>query len=137
MFEKMTVSELKVVAKVLRVDLGKATKKSDIVSVIESCGFTYEDYLSQTDEQFTYKDAEEKVEEPVIVKDETKSEDMVVLKMTYNRSALNVSNVAYFSAEEPYKVFSKEKANEILRLAQGEVMLATPEEVVSFYGVNK
>jgi hypothetical protein len=137
MFEKMTIGELKVVAKVLRIDLGKATKKSDIVSVIESCGFTYEDYLSQTDEQFSHKDAEKKVEEPIVVVDETKSEDRVVLKMTYNRSALNVSNVAYFSAEEPYKIFSKEKASEILRLAQGEVMLATPEEVVSFYGVNK
>jgi hypothetical protein len=137
MFEKMTVGELKVAAKVLRIDLGKATKKSDIVSVIESCGFTYEDYLSQTDEQFTHKDAEQKVEQPVAVKDETKSEEKVVLKMTYNRSALNVSNIAYFTAEEPYKVFNKERATEILRLARGEVMLATPEEVVSFYGINK
>jgi hypothetical protein len=143
MFESMTVSELKFVCKVLRIDLGKATKKSDIVSLINSTGFTHDDYLQATNEQFTHKDAEEK-KEPVVeqveqpetdnVIENTKS-DSVILKMVHPRSALNVANKAYFTLEEPFKVFAKEKAEEILRLGKDEVRLATPEEVKSFYKV--
>lgn len=136
MFENMTVNELKIVAKIFRVDLGKATKKSDILSLILATGFTYEDYLQQTNEQFGYEEAEI-VEKEVVVKDETKSEEKVVIKMTYPRGALNVSNKIRFTIEEPYKVVTKKEAEEIIRLAQGEVMMATGEEVASFYGVNK
>lgn len=132
----MTVNELKIVAKVFRTDLGKATKKSDILSLILATGLTYEDYLQQTNEQFGYEEAET-VEKEVVVKDETKSEEKVVIKMTYPRGALNVSNRIRFTIEEPYKVVTKKEAEEIIRLAQGEVMMATGEEVASFYGVNK
>lgn len=137
MFENMTVNELKIAAKIFRIDLGKTTKKADIVSLIESAGFTYEDYKVQTEEQFQYKEAELVVQEPVVVKDETKSEEKVVIRMTYPRGALNVSNKARFTIDEPYKVVSKKEAEEIIRLAQGEVMMATAEEVASFYGVKK
>lgn len=137
MFENMTVNELKIAAKVFRIDLGKTTKKADIISLIESAGFTYEDYKVQTEEQFQYKEAEPVAQEPVVVKDETKSEEKVVIRMTYPRGALNVSNRARFTIDEPYKVVSKSEAEEIIRLAQGEVMMATPQEVASFYGVKK
>lgn len=137
MFENMTVAELKIAAKILGVQLEKATKKSDIVDKIISAGFSYEDYIRETESQFEYTEAEPKKDSQVVVNDETKSEEVVVLKMVYPRGALNVANKAYFSIEEPYKVFPKEKAEEIVRLAQGEVMLATPEEVASFYGVKR
>lgn len=137
MFENMTVSELKVAAKVLGVQLGKATKKSDIIQKFVEANVSYDDYVRETDEQFKYSDGDSKEEIPVEVKDETKSKEVVVLKMVYPRSALNVANKAYFSIEEPYRVFDRDKAEEIVKLAQGEVMFATAEEVASFYGVNK
>lgn len=143
MFDNMTVSELKFACKVLRVDLGNATKKADILNLIIATGFTYEDYLEATGEQFTGKDAEPK-EEPVIdviqqpetdgVVENTKS-DSIIIKMVHPRGALNIANKAYFTLEEPFLVFSKEKAEEILRLGKDEVRLATPEEVKSFYKV--
>lgn len=131
----MTVAELKVACKILRIDISGITKKSDIVNFINSTGFTYEDYLEATGEQFSYKEAEEKPKEEVVVKDETKSEEKVILRMVYNRSALNVSNKAYFTIEEPYQIFNKATAEEILRLGKDEVRVATPEEVKSFYKV--
>jgi hypothetical protein len=142
MFENMTVSELKFVCKVLRIDLGKATKKSDILNLISATGFTHDDYLQATGEQFTYTEGEEKevvvetVQQPETDKviDNTKSES-VVIKMVHPRGALNVANKAYFTLEEPFQVFTKEKAEEILRLGKDEVRLATPEEVKSFYKV--
>lgn len=143
MFENMTVNELKFVCKVLRLDLGSSTKKADILSLITASGFTHEDYKEASDSQFAYKEAEQK-EEPVVevvqqpeidtVVENTKSES-VIIKMVHPRSALNISNKAYFTIEEPYQVFTKERAEEILRLGKDEVRLATPEEVKSFYKV--
>ena len=139
----MTVNELKFVCKVLRVDIGKITKKADILSLINATGFTHEDYINATGEQFTYQEAEEKneaevekIEQPEIenVIEHTKT-DSIILKMVYPRGALNVANRAYFTIEEPFQVFSKDAAEEILRLGKDEVRLATPEEVKSFYGV--
>lgn len=142
MFENMTVSELKFVCKVLRIDLGKVTKKSDILNFINATGFTHDDYLQATEQQFTYTEAEEKEVEVEVVQqpetdkviENTKS-DSIILKMVHPRGALNVANKAYFTLEEPFQVFSKEKAEEILRLGKDEVRLATPEEVKSFYKV--
>lgn len=142
MFENMTVSELKFVCKVLRIDLGKVTKKTDILSLINATGFTHDDYLQATEQQFTYTEAEEKEVEVEVVQqpetdkvvDNTKS-DSIIIKMVHPRGALNVANKAYFTLEEPFQVFSKEKAEEILRLGKDEVRLATPEEVKSFYKV--
>lgn len=142
----MTVNELKIAAKLFRIDLGNATKKSDIINLLEATGFTYEDYLQETEGQFDYKEsepkqvpiiAEDKPEpEKVEVKEETKaSTEKVVLRMVHPRGALNISNKAFFTIEEPFGVFSKEKAEEILRLGKDEVRLATPEEVKSFYKV--
>lgn len=143
MFENMTVNELKFACKVLRIDIGKITKKADIINLINATGFTHEDYIEATNEQFTYQEAEEKepveveeVEQPVIEKviEHTKT-DSVILKMVHPRGALNVANKAYFTFEEPFQVFSKEAAEEVLRLGKDEVRLATPEEVKSFYQV--
>lgn len=143
MFENMTVSELKFACKVLHIDLGNITKKADIVNLINATGFTHEDYLEATGEQFNGKDAEPK-EEPaveVIEKPETDTvientkSDSIILKMVHPRGALNIANKAYFTLEEPFQVFKKEFAEEILRLGKDEVRLATPEEVKSFYKV--
>ena len=132
MFDKMTLNELKIVCKVMNIELNKVTKKADIIKLIEDAGYTYEDYEKATEESFGYEEAQKTEEIEVEVKDETKSK--VVLKMKYPRSALNVSNKAYFTAEEPYGVFDVQLAAEIVRLSQGEVVEATPEEVASFYG---
>lgn len=134
-FESMTVSELKIVCKILHVDINKITKKSDIIAKISDSGYTHDDYLKATDEQFKYYEADQNPEEEIQIEDNTKSDEMVILKMVYNRGGLNVANKAYFSIEEPYKVFSKEIAEEILRLGKDEVRVATPEEVKSFYKV--
>jgi hypothetical protein len=134
MFENMTVNELKVVCKILHIDLKTTTKKADIISLINDSGFTYEDYEKATQTEFGYEEAESAKVEPVEVKNETKAES-VILKMVYPRSALNISNKAYFTMEEPFMVFTKEKAEEILRLGKDEVRVATPEEVKSFYKV--
>lgn len=134
MFENMTVSELKFVCKVLRLDLGSSTKKADILSLIDASGFTHEDYLLATDEQFTHQEAEKK-EVEVVQQPETDKVETVIIKMVHPRGALNVSNKAYFTLEEPFQVFTKEKAEEILRLGKDEVRMATPEEVKSFYKV--
>jgi hypothetical protein len=142
-FESLTVNELKFASKLFRIDLGELTKKADIISLFNAAGFTYEDYLADTESQFAHKEAEPK-EEPAIeviekpkkekVTENTKS-DSIIIKMVHPRSALNVNNKAYFTIEEPFQVFTKEKAKEILRLGKDEVRLATPEEVKSFYKV--
>ena len=144
MFDKMTVNELKIACKVLRIDLAGTSKKSDLISLIDSTGLTYEDYLEASGEQFTYKEAEKKevvVEEvkPVILDEkvvDSSTTDSVIIKMVYPRGALNVGNLAVFSIEEPYKIFKKAQAEEILRLGKDEVRVATPEEVASFYKVK-
>jgi hypothetical protein len=56
--------------------------------------------------------------------------------MVHPRSALNVANLTTFTIEEPFKVLSAEKAEEILNLARGEVRKATTEEIKSFYGID-
>lgn len=142
-FESLTVNELKFAAKLFRIDLGNLTKKADIINLFNAAGFTFEDYHSETDSQFTHTEAEQK-EEPIVeviekpetdkVVENTKS-DSIILKMVHPRSALNVNNKAYFTIEEPFQVFKKELAEEILRLGKDEVRLATPEEVKSFYKV--
>ena len=142
-FESLTVNELKFASKLFRIDLGSLTKKSDIINLITAAGFTYEDYLETADEQFTHTEAELK-EEPVIevvekskvenVVENTKS-DSIIIKMVHQRSALNVHNKGYFAIEEPFQIFTKEEAQEVLRLGKDEVRLATPEEVKSFYKV--
>jgi nitrogen regulatory protein PII-like uncharacterized protein len=142
-FESLTVNELKFASKLFRIDLGNLTKKADIISLFNAAGFTFEDYLAETGSQFTHTETEEK-KEPVVevvqkpetdkVVDSTKSES-IILKMVHPRSSLNVSNKAYFTIEEPFQVFKKELAEEILKLGKDEVRLATPEEVKSFYRV--
>lgn len=142
-FESLTVNELKFASKLFRIDLGNLTKKADIINLFNAAGFTFKDYQSETDSQFTHTEAELK-EEPVVevvekpktdkVVDNTKS-DSIILKMIHPRSALNIKNKAYFTIEEPFQVFTKEDATEILRLGKDEVRLATPEEVKSFYKV--
>lgn len=128
----MTLNELKIVCKVMNIELNKVTKKADIIKLIEDAGYTYEDYEKATEESFGYEEAPKTELKETEVKDETKSK--VVLKMKYPRSALNVSNKAYFTQDEPYRVFDAPLAAEIVRLSQGEVVEATPEEVASFYG---
>jgi hypothetical protein len=67
---------------------------------------------------------------------ETKTEEKVVLKMVYPRGAYNVGNGIVFTIDEPFKMFSRSVADDILRRAKDEVREATPEEVATFYGVN-
>jgi hypothetical protein len=140
MFEKKTVLELKAICKVLDIDVKDLKKKVDYLGAIEESGYTWESYLQKVDRDFTYVEAEIKEEKEVKVevkeKVETLPKDDVVLKMVHPRSALNVSNIITFTIEQPFKVLSAEKAEQILNLARGEVRKATTEEIKSFYGID-
>jgi hypothetical protein len=140
MFEKKTVLELKAICKVLDIDVKDLKKKVDYLGAIEASGYTWESYLEKVDKDFTYVEAEVKEETEVKVevkeKIETETQSDVVLKMVHPRSALNVSNIITFTIEEPFKVLSAKKAEEILNLARGEVRKATAEEIKSFYGID-
>lgn len=139
----LTVSELRFAAKLFGIDVPKNIKKTEIVDIFNNNGIDYERYIQESELQFTYKEADvkEEAEIEVIQQPETDKvventkSDSVILKMIHPRGALNVANKAYFTLEEPYKIFSKEKAEEILKLGKDEVRLATPEEVKSFYKV--
>jgi len=140
MFEKKTVLELKAICKVLDIDVKDLRKKVDYLGAIEASGYTWESYLEKVDKDFTYVEAVTKEETEVKVevkqKVETQTEADIVLKMVHPRSALNVANLTTFTIEEPFKVLSAEKAEEILNLARGEVRKATTEEIKSFYGID-
>jgi hypothetical protein len=140
MFEKKTVLELKAICKVLDIDVKDLKKKVDYLGAIEESGYTWESYLQKVDKDFTYVEAEVKEETEIKVevkeKVETLPKDDVVLKMVHPRSALNVSNIITFTIEQPFKVLSAEKAEQILNLARGEVRKATTEEIKSFYGID-
>jgi hypothetical protein len=140
MFEKKTVLELKAICKVLDIDVKDLKKKVDYLGAIEESGHTWESYLEKVDKDFAYVEAVTKKETEVKVevkqKVETQTEADVVLKMVHPRSALNVANLTTFTIEEPFKVLSAEKAEEILNLARGEVRKATTEEIKSFYGID-
>ena len=140
MFEKKTVLELKAICKVLDIDVKDLKKKVDYLGAIEESGHTWESYLEKVDKDFAYVEAVVKEETQVKVevkeKVETQTEADVVLKMVHPRSALNVANLTTFTIEEPFKVLSAEKAEEILNLARGEVRKATTEEIKSFYGID-
>jgi hypothetical protein len=140
MFEKKTVLELKAICKVLDIDVKDLKKKVDYLGAIEESGHTWESYLEKVDKDFAYVEAVVKEETQVKVevkeKVETQTEADVVLKMVHPRSALNVANITTFTIEEPFKVLSAEKAEQILNLARGEVRKATTEEIKSFYGID-
>lgn len=140
MFENKTVLELKAICKVLDIDVKDLKKKVDYLGAIEESGYTWESYLKKVDKDFTYVKAEVKEETEVVVevkeKVQTSPKDDVVLKMVHPRSALNVSNIITFTIEQPFKVLSAEKAEQILNLARGEVRKATAEEIKSFYGID-
>jgi hypothetical protein len=140
MFESKTVLELKAICKVLDIDVKDLRKKVDYLGAIEASGYTWESYLEKVDKDFTYVEAVTKEETEVKVevkqKVETQTEADIVLKMVHPRSALNVANLTTFTIEEPFKVLSAEKAEEILNLARGEVRKATTEEIKSFYGID-
>jgi len=140
MFENKTVLELKAICKVLDIDVKDLKKKVDYLGAIEESGYTWESYLEKVDKDFAYVEAVVKEETQVKVevkeKVETQAKEDVVLKMVYPRSALNVANITTFTIEEPFKVLSAEKAEEILNLARGEVRKATAEEIKSFYGID-
>lgn len=140
MFEKKTVLELKAICKVLDIDVKDLKKKVDYLGAIEASGYTWESYLEKVDKDFTFVEAEVKKDPEIKVetkeKVQTSSESDVVLKMVHPRSALNVSNIITFTIEEPFKVMSAEKAEQILNLARGEVRKATTEEIKSFYGID-
>jgi hypothetical protein len=140
MFESKTVLELKAICKVLDIEVKDLRKKVDYLGAIEASGYTWESYLEKVDKDFTYVEAvtKEETEIKVEVKEkvQTQTEADVVLKMVHPRSALNVANLTTFTIEEPFKVLSAEKAEEILNLARGEVRKATTEEIKSFYGID-
>jgi hypothetical protein len=140
MFESKTVLELKAICKVLDIEVKDLRKKVDYLGAIEASGYTWESYLEKVDKDFTYVEAvtKEETEVKVEVKEkvQTQTEADVVLKMVHPRSALNVANLTTFTIEEPFKVLSAEKAEEILNLARGEVRKATTEEIKSFYGID-
>lgn len=140
MFEKKTVLELKKICKVLEIDVTDLKKKTELLDAIEKSGYTWEAYLEKIDKDFAYVEAKEKPESKVSVsieeKVQTTTEQDVVLKMVHPRSTLNVANLMTFTIDEPFQVLSASKAEEILKLARGEVRKATPEEVKSFYGIE-
>lgn len=121
------------------IEYPKTAKKADIIGLIKEAGITEEKYAKDLEDAFGIKEAE-KVEKEVKVVEkkpvETKTEEKVVLKMVYPRGGLNVGNGIIFTIDEPFKMFSRSVADDILRRAKDEVREATPEEVATFYGVN-
>ncbi len=140
MFEKKTVLELKKICKVLEIDTTDLKKKVEILDAIEKSGYTWESYLEKVDDDFSYIQAKEKPEAQVSVsikeKVQTTTEQDVVLKMVHPRSSLNVANLLTFTIDEPFQVLSAAQAEEILKLARGEVRKATADEIKSFYGID-
>ena len=121
------------------IEYPKNVKKADLVKLIEDAGINYEDYESKVEDTKEYVEAEVVVKDQVVVQEkqevETIKEDNLVIKMVHPRGALNVGNGIIFTLEEPFKVFPRSKAEEVLRRAKSEVREATPEEVARFYGV--
>jgi len=138
-FNNKTVYELKSICMMYDVEYPKTAKKADIIKLIEKAGITEEKYLKDLEYSFGIKEAE-KVEKEIKVIEkapvETITQDKVVLKMVYPRGAYNVGNGIIFTIDEPFKMFSRSVADDILRRAKDEVREATPEEVATFYGVN-
>ena len=121
------------------IEYPKTAKKADITKLIVEAGITEEKYAKDLEDAFGIKEAEKvEVEVKVVEKKpvETKTEEKVVLKMVYPRGGLNVGNGIIFTIDEPFKMFSRSVADDILRRAKDEVREATPEEVATFYGVN-
>lgn len=139
MFSDKTVYELKSICMMYDIEYPKTAKKADIIGLIKEAGITEEKYAKDLEDAFGIKEAE-KVEKEVKVVEkkpvETKTEEKVVLKMVYPRGGLNVGNGIIFTIDEPFKMFSRSVADDILRRAKDEVREATPEEVATFYGVN-
>ncbi len=139
MFNDKTVYELKSICMMYDVEYPKTAKKADIIKLIEKAGITEEKYLKDLEDAFGIKEAE-KVEKEVKVVEkkpvETSTQEKVVLKMVYPRGAYNVGNGIIFTIDEPFKMFSRSVADDILRRAKDEVREATPEEVATFYGVS-
>lgn len=121
------------------IEYPKTAKKADIIKLIEEAGITEEKYVKDLEDAFGIKEAE-KIEKEVKVIEkkpvETSTQEKVVLKMVYPRGAYNVGNGIIFTIDEPFKMFSRSVANDILRRAKDEVREATPEEVATFYGVS-
>lgn len=141
MFTDKTVYELKSICMMYDIEYPKTAKKADIVKLIEKAGITEEQYAKELEDAFGIKEAEkakEEVKVEVVEKKpvETKTEEKVVLKMVHPRGGLNVGNGIIFTMDEPFKMFSRSVADDILRRAKDEVREATPEEVATFYGVN-
>ena len=139
MFTEKTVYELKTICMLNDIEYPKNVKKADLVKLIEDAGINYEDYESKVEDTKEYVEAEVVVKDQVVVQEkqevETIKEDNLVIKMVHPRGALNVGNGIIFTLEEPFKVFPRSKAEEVLRRAKSEVREATPEEVARFYGV--
>ena len=139
MFTDKTVYELKSICMMYDIEYPKTAKKADITKLIVEAGITEEKYAKDLEDAFGIKEAEKvELEVKVVEKKpvETKTEEKVVLKMVYPRGGLNVGNGIIFTIDEPFKMFSRSVADDILRRAKDEVREATPEEVATFYGVN-
>jgi hypothetical protein len=138
-FNDKTVYELKSICMMYDIEYPKTAKKADIIKLIEEAGITEEKYVKDLEDAFGIKEAE-KIEKEVKVIEkkpvETSTQEKVVLKMVYPRGAYNVGNGIIFTIDEPFKMFSRSVANDILRRAKDEVREATPEEVATFYGVS-
>lgn len=139
MFNDKTVYELKSISMMYDIEYPKTAKKADIIKLIEEAGITEEKYLKDLEDAFGVREAE-KIEKEVKVIEkkpvETSTQEKVVLKMVYPRGAYNVGNGIIFTIDEPFKMFSRSVADDILRRAKDEVREATPEEVATFYGVS-
>lgn len=139
MFDNKTVFELKAFCRALGIETQKNSKKVELLQALEDTGLTEEEILSKAGKQFDHKEAQpvEKVVE-VIEKQEVKTstKEKILIKMIHPRGAYNVGNGIIFTIEQPFKLVSKAQAEDILRRAKNEVREATPEEVISFYGVE-
>jgi hypothetical protein len=91
-------------------------------------------YSSAMETAFDYKEAEEVVK-VIEVQDNTTAETKMLLKMVYNRGALNVGNGIMFTMEDPFLLVPVEQGKEIIRISGGEVKEATAQEAASFYGM--
>lgn len=131
-FKSKKVPELKKIAKLNLIDLGDARTKAEILEIFEQQEFTEEKYEKSLN--YPQQDAEKKEEKAIPVKEQTKSQ--VVMTMRHDRAVLTALGYT-FTKEQPYVLVEYKDAEVMRKRISHEIREASPEEVASFYGVEK
>ena len=131
-FKSKKVPELKKIAKLNLIDLGNARTKAEILEIFEQQEFTEEKYEKSLN--YPQQDAEKKEEKAIPVKEQTKSQ--VVMTMRHDRAVLTALGYT-FTKEQPYVLVEYKDAEVMRKRISHEIREASPEEVASFYGVEK